>query len=58
MAREGRTGKRVMNSIQTCNSVTFYFMKNSFSDVSRKWILPDMIRAGIHVYIFEDFVDE
>ena len=34
-----------MNSMQTCNSVTFYFMKNSFSDVSRKWILPNMIRA-------------
>ena len=32
-----------MNSMQTCNSVTFYFMKNSFSDVSRKWILPNMI---------------
>ena len=31
--------------MQTCNSVTFYFMKNSFSDVSRKWILPNMIRA-------------
>ena len=35
----------VMNSMQTCNSVTFYFMKNSFSDVSRKRILPNMIRA-------------
>ena len=23
----------------------FYFMKNSFSDMSRKWILPSMIRA-------------
>ena len=34
-----------MNSMQACNSVTFYFMKNSFSDVSRKWILPNMIRA-------------
>ena len=28
--------KQVMNSMQTCNSVTFYFMKNSFSEVSRK----------------------
>ena len=35
-----------MNSMKTCPSVTFYFMKNSFSDVSRKWILPNMIRAG------------
>ena len=35
-----------MNAMQTCNSVTFYFMKNSFSDVGRKWILPNMIRAG------------
>ena len=34
-----------MNSLQTCNSVTVYFMKNSFSDVSKKWILPNMIRA-------------
>ena len=35
-----------MNSMKTCSSVTFYFMKNSFSDVSRKWILPNTIRAG------------
>ena len=34
-----------LNSMETCNSVTFYFMKNSFSDISRKWILPNMIRA-------------
>ena len=34
-----------MNFMRTCNSVMFYFMKNSFSDVSRKWILPNMIRA-------------
>ena len=32
---------------ETCLSVTFYFMKFSFSDISRKWILPNMIRAGI-----------
>ena len=32
--------------MQTCNSVTFYFINNSFSDVSRKWILPNMIRVG------------
>ena len=26
------------NSMQTCNSVKFYFLKkNSFSDISRKW---------------------
>ena len=35
----------VMNAMKTCPSVTFCFMKNSFSDISRKWILPDMIRA-------------
>ena len=30
-----------MNSMKTCPSVTFYFMKNSFSDISGKWILPN-----------------
>ena len=30
---------------ETCPSVTFYFMKISFSDIDRKWILPNMIRA-------------
>ena len=35
-----------MNSMNTCPSVTFYFMKISFSDIDRKWILPNMIRAG------------
>ena len=40
--------KLIMNSMQTCNFVTFYFMKNSFSDVSRKWLLTNMIRAGTH----------
>ena len=35
----------VMNSMKTCACVMFYFMKKSFSDVSRKWILPNMIRA-------------
>ena len=39
------TKEHYMNSMQTCNSVAFYFMKNSFFDVSRKWILPNMIRA-------------
>ena len=33
----------VMNSMQTCNSVIW---KNKFSDISRKCILPDMIRKG------------
>ena len=37
--------KKIMNSMKTCPSVTFYFMKNSFSDISSKWILPNMIRA-------------
>ena len=27
----------MMNSMKTCPSVTFYFMKNSFSDIDRKW---------------------
>ena len=31
--------------MKTCPSVTFYFMKISFSDIDRKWILPNMIRA-------------
>ena len=44
--------KVAMNSMQTCNSVTFYFKKNSFSDVSRKWILPNMTRAGTALIIF------
>ena len=35
-----------MNSKKTCPSVTYYFMKISFSDIDRKWILPNMIRAG------------
>ena len=41
-----------MNSKQICNSVTFYFMKNSFSDVSRERILPNMIRVGTALIIF------
>ena len=36
-----------MNSMKTCPSVTFHFMKNSLSDTSRKWILPNMIRAEL-----------
>ena len=42
----------IMNSMQTCNSVMFYFMKNSFPDVSRRWILPNMIRAVPILIIF------
>ena len=34
-----------MNSTQTCNSVTFYFMKNPSSELRRKWVLPNMIRV-------------
>ena len=34
------------NSVKTCPSLLFYFMKNSFYGSSRKWILPNMIRAG------------
>ena len=41
-----RLGKELItNSMKTCNSITFYFMKNSFSDIRRKWILPNMISA-------------
>ena len=36
---------KLMNSMKTCNSVTFYYITNSFSVVSRKWILPNMTRA-------------
>ena len=40
--------KRIVHEMhETCDSVAFYFMKNSFSDTSRKWILPNMIRAEI-----------
>ena len=39
-----RNSYQLMNSMKTCNSVTFYFMKNSFSDISRKRILPNMTR--------------
>ena len=42
----------LMNSTKTCPSVTFYFMKNSFSDINRKWILPNMIRARATLIIF------
>ena len=38
-------GKLSMNCMKTSNSVTFYFMKNSFSDISRKRILLNMIRV-------------
>ena len=38
-----------MNSMQTCNSVTFYFMKNLFSDVCRKCFLLNIIRAELQV---------
>ena len=37
--------KLYMNSMKTCPSISFYFLKNSFSDISRKWNLPNMIRA-------------
>ena len=34
---------------ETCPSVTFYLMKISFSDISRKWILPNMMpRVNSH----------
>ena len=33
------------NSTNSVPSVTFYFLNNSLSDISRKCILPNMIRA-------------
>ena len=42
--------KQDMNFMKNCNSVTFYFMKNSFSDISRKWILRNMIGAVINFF--------
>ena len=42
----------IMNSMQTSNSVTFHFMKNSFSDISRKWILSNMIKVVPVLIIF------
>ena len=44
----------LMHSVKTCNSVRFYSMKNSISDISRKWILPNMIRVrmiALHFFI-------
>ena len=41
-----------MNSMKTCNSVTFYFMNNSYSDVSRRGILQNMIREVLVLIIF------
>ena len=41
-----------MNSMKTCPSITSYFMKNSFSDIRRKCILPNIIRAGTALIIF------
>ena len=35
---------------ETCHSVTFYFMKNSFSDINRKCILPNKIRVVNHIW--------
>ena len=32
-----------MNSMKTCDSVTFYFKTNSFSDIGRKCIVLNMI---------------
>ena len=42
----------LLSSMKTCYSVKFYFMKNSFSDISRKWILPNMIRAGTILVLY------
>ena len=41
--------KQFRNSIQTRNSITFYFMKNSFSDIIRRWILSNII--GVVSYL-------
>ena len=44
--------KNFMNSMKTCPSVTFYFMKSSFSDISRKCILPNTTRTVAILIIF------
>ena len=36
---------------ETCHSVIFYYVKkNSFSDISRKYILPNMFAAKFMIY--------
>ena len=40
--------------LETCPSVTFYFLKNSFSDISKRWILPNIIRVGIHLLLISE----
>ena len=40
-----------MNSMQTCNSIAFYLVKKSFSDISRKCILPNMI-LEVKIYLY------
>ena len=41
-----------MNSMKTYNSVTFYFLKNSFSDISSKCILPNRCAAVPTLIVF------
>ena len=41
-----------MNSMKTCSSVTLYSVKNSFSDISRNWVLSNMIRAFFKAVYF------
>ena len=37
---------------ETCNSVTFYFLSELFSDTSRKFILPNMFVTVPALFIF------
>ena len=37
---------------ETCPSVTFYYLNNSLYDISRKCILPNMIRAVLALILF------
>ena len=42
----------IMNYMKTCNSIAFYFLKKSFSDINRKCILPNKIRVAPALIIF------
>ena len=41
-----------MKSVKLVIPSRFFLWKNSLSDISRKWILPVMVRAGTTLFIF------
>ena len=47
-----KVGLSLHEVLETCPSVTFYFLTNSFHDISRKFILPNVIRVILAVIIF------